>query len=116
MACATTPGTHLPLPGLGCVTLIGFGRPASLLHAIPILDVTRDRGRKQRRRATPGATRTIYEMEHQEPTEFILDVFTDPKSVRDVVKGKQPPAPVSCPASSHFSPIFDHSPYLFNDS
>lgn len=28
-------------------------------------------------------------MEHQEPTEFILDVFTDPRSVRDVVKGKR---------------------------
>ncbi|KAL6869511.1 hypothetical protein ACO1O0_000837 [Amphichorda felina] len=26
-------------------------------------------------------------MDHQEPTEFILDVFADPKSVRDIVKG-----------------------------
>lgn len=26
-------------------------------------------------------------MEKQEPTEFILDVFSDPRSVRDVVKG-----------------------------
>jgi hypothetical protein len=27
-------------------------------------------------------------MERQEPTEFILDVFADPRSVRDLVKGK----------------------------
>jgi hypothetical protein len=26
-------------------------------------------------------------MDQQEPPEFILDVFTDPRSVRDVVKG-----------------------------
>ncbi|CAG9971831.1 unnamed protein product [Clonostachys byssicola] len=33
-------------------------------------------------------------MDQQEPTELILDVFTDPRSVRDVVKGKQdPPSP-----------------------
>jgi hypothetical protein len=27
-------------------------------------------------------------MDQQEPPEFILDVFTDPRSVRDVVKGQ----------------------------
>lgn len=32
-------------------------------------------------------------MEQQEPTEFILDVFADPRSVRDVVKGNPIPLP-----------------------
>merc|ERR1711988_1520056 len=47
----------------------------------------RNRGPRRATRATPGATSFDDKMEHQEPTEFILDVFTDPRSVRDVVKG-----------------------------
>ena len=46
-------------------------------------------------------------MEQQEPTEFILDVFTDPRSVRDVVTGAPSPSPslslVAAPSSMPFA-------------
>ncbi|KAL6403762.1 hypothetical protein AUP68_13133 [Ilyonectria robusta] len=34
---------------------------------------------------------TARAMDQQDPPEFILDVFADPRSVRDVVKGQQRP-------------------------
>ncbi|CAJ2506339.1 Uu.00g004690.m01.CDS01 [Anthostomella pinea] len=45
-------------------------------------------------------------MEQQRPQEFILEAFTDPASVRDVVRGKQTPSPSPPAVQLSVDPIF----------
>ena len=62
-------------------------------------------------------------MDQQEPPEFILDVFADPRSVRDVVKGKgalphdsQPTSyPTLAPRNRRIQPLAIEPPSPWND-